>query len=189
MNILYILFAILMFIIIAGSGIFLFLTRPGKNLMNTVVFTKKYVVCHLRNDNTEFEEIHRVVPNSDYLTPVGGFDYNLNPAYRALSWKGRNHFILQKNDVIPRYLERQDTKEEILVQVQEVRTALHNKAYGFLYAQKQNLALILCAVALFISLLVALYAVIKIGQVTPILDWLMQHPPGATDTIIVKPGG
>lgn len=183
MNIVYIVLAIIAFFLIAGIGIFLFFTRIGRNLLTQIVFNKKYVICHVVNENTDFEEIWKVVPKKDSLTKVNKFDYDLNPRYALLRWKGRLHFRINDKDVIPQYVGRTDSNEEILIQVQEIRTALHNNAYDWLYAKKQNIALILCGVALFISLLVAVYAVYKIGQISPMIEWLYAHPPASESVV------
>lgn len=187
MNTIYIFLAVIFTVIIASVGIFLFLTRPGKNIIQTILFNKKYVVCHKVNKQTGFEEVWRVVPNPDFITTVGKFDYNLNPRYAILSWKGRLHYRLNENDVIPEYPQRKDTNEEVLIQVSEVKTALHNNAYKIIYGKKADLALILCAIALFLSIIVALYATYTIGNISPMIEYLYAHPPGNGNVTIINP--
>lgn len=187
MNMIYLLLVVIITIIIASAGIFLFLTRPGKNIVTSILFNKKYVVCHLYNKNTSFEEIWRVVPSPDFMTKVSKFDYCLKPEYAIMRWKGRLHFRLNEADVIPEYPQRKDTKEEVLIQVSEVKTALHNNAYKIIYGKKADIALILCAIALFISIIVALYAVYTIGNISPMIEYLYAHPPGNTGVTVIKP--
>jgi hypothetical protein len=177
MNIIYVVFAIITTLIIAGTAVFLTLTRQGKNIVIEYMFRKKYVVCHLQNRNTGFEEIWKVIPSPDFMTKVSKYDYNLNPNYAIISWKNRLHFQLNEADVIPEYPKRHDTNEEVLIQVSEVKTALHNNAYKIIYGKKMDIAIILCGIALFISLIVAIYAVYTIGKITPMIDWLYAHPP------------
>jgi len=61
MNGIYILLSILITVSIAGIAVFLLLTRPGKNLLKTILFNRKYVVCHLQNKNTGYSETWRVI--------------------------------------------------------------------------------------------------------------------------------
>jgi hypothetical protein len=184
MNAIFILLAIIAFFVIVCSGIFLLFTRQGKNLLVQWTKNKKYVVCHIKSASTDFVEIWKVVPAADYLTQIGKYDYDLNPKYAVLVWKGRLHYTLNENDVIPAYLSRLDSKAEILIQVQEVRTALHNKAYDFLYMKNKNIALILCGVGLVIAILVAIYGIYEIQRVAPLIQWLYDHPPQAAPTQI-----
>lgn len=186
MNIIYIFLAIVITIIIASTGVFLFLTRPGKNIVTAFLFNKRYVICHLNNKNTGYEEIWKVVPKPDFMTTVGKYDYNLNPNYAILSWKKRLHFKLNEADVIPEYPARKDTKEEVLIQVSEVKTALHNNAYKIIYGKNKDIALILCAIALFISIIVALYAIYTIGTISPMIEYLYSHPPGNSNVTFIN---
>ena len=184
MNTIYLLIAIIVAIIIASIGIFLFLTRQGKNLVKTILFNRKYVVCHLQNKNTGFEEVWRVVPTTDYITQVGKHNYNLNPDYAILSWKKRLHFILNEGDVIPEYLKRTGSNEEILIQVDEIDTAINTRAYKIIYGKKMDIALIVCGVALFLSLIIAVYAIYTVGKVTPLIEWLYAHPPSEINSAV-----
>jgi len=190
MNTIYIFIAIIFAVLIASVGVFLTLTRRGKNLIKTMFFNRKYVVCHLQNKNTGFEEVWKVVPNPDFITTVGKFDYNLNPNYAIMSWKKRLHFKLNEADVIPEYPKRTDTNEEVLIQVSEIKTALHNNAYKIIYGKKMDIALIVCGIALFLSLIVAIYAIYTIGTISPLVEWLYAHPPqelGNTAVKVIQP--
>jgi len=190
MNTIYIFLAIIFAIIIASVGIFLTLTRQGKNFIKTILFNRKYVVCHLQNKNTGYEEVWKVVPPADCITNVGKHHYNLNPKYSILSWKKRLHFVLNEGDVIPEYLNRKGTNEEILIQVDETDTAINTRAYKIIYGKKMDIALIVCGVALFLSLIVAIYAIYTIGKISPLVEWLYAHPPqelGSTTVKIIQP--
>lgn len=165
--------------------VFIAFTRQGKNLRVKYLENKKYVICHIKRASTDFEDIWNIVPEPDYLTTVGKFDYNLNPQYAMMKWKGRLHFHLDEADVIPRYLKRTDSKEEILFQVQEVKTALHNKAYAFLYGKSPNIALIVACVGLGIALLVAVYGIYEIQKISPIINWLYDHQQQVANVTIV----
>jgi len=172
------------FVIVIGT-LFLFFTRQGKNFLTVMAFNKKYVICHLRREATDFEDVWKVVPKPDYLTTVGKFDYDLNPRYAILKWGRRLHFILHENDAIPQYINREDNNNEILMQVKEIKTALHNKSYDFLYAKNKNIALILCAVGLVISIIVAIYCAYEIQKIAPLVQWLYDHPPATVPDVTV----
>lgn len=178
-------FVLLFVLIIVSIAGFIFCTRQGKNFMISTFKKNKYVVCHLRRTSSDFEEIYLVVPTADFFTVVGKYTYNLNPAYAMMRWKGRLHFVLNENDAIPKYLSRFDTKEEILMQVAELKTALHNRAYDFLYVKNKNMALILAAIGLGISIFIALYAVYEIQKIEPIISYIASHPAQQSSSIIV----
>jgi hypothetical protein len=160
-------------------------TRPGKNLLIKIFENKKYVICHVKRASTDFEDIWNIIPNPDYFTTVGKFDYNLNPQYAMMKWKGRLHFHIDEGDAIPKYINRKDTPQEILMQVQEIKTALHNKAYNFLYGKSPNIALIIACVACGIALLIAIYGIYEIQKIAPMITWLYEHPPQAIVAPIV----
>lgn len=183
-SLVYIITGIIMFFLIVGMTLFLLFTRRGKNITAQIIFNKKYVVCHLTRPASDSEEIHRVVPKSDYMTTVGKYDYDLKPEYALFRWKGRLHYLLEENDAIPKYIKRTDSNQEILMQVQEIKTALHNRSYDFLYAKNKNIALIVACAGMFIAILVAIYAIYKIGQISPMIEWLYAHPPSSTTTIV-----
>lgn len=150
---------------VVGATMFLFLMRKGKNILADIIFNKKYVVCHLKNENTGFVEIWKVVPPTDKMTKVGNHYYNLNPNYALLSWKNRLHFQLNRGDVIPRYFERTNSKEEILIQVDEIDTAINTKAYKIIYGKEKNITLLICAAALLLALVTAIYAIYTIDKI------------------------
>lgn len=188
MNTIYIFLAIIIALLIAGVGIFLVLTRPGKNIVTTFLFNKRYVVCHLMNKQTGFEEVWRVVPPSDCITQVGKHNYNLNPKYALMSWKKRLHFKLNEADSTPEYIRRTYTDvNEILTQVDELDTAVNTRAYKIIYGKKMDLALILCGIALFIALIVAIYATYTIGNITPMIEYLYAHPPTTGNITVYTP--
>lgn len=141
----------------------------------------------MKRQSTDFIDIYKVVPEKDFLTHVANGQYNLNPAYAMMIWKGRLHFLLFENDSIPKYVNRTGSNEEIMFQTKEITTALENRAYDFLYQKNKNIALILAGVGLFISIMVAIYAAYEISQVAPILQWLYEHPPKELG-VIVPPG-
>lgn len=152
--------------LITCAGLALFFTRRGKNILNSIARYDKYVVCHLKNKNTDFEEIWKVVPTIDFLTTVGKHNYNLNPKYSLLKWKGRLHYSLNESDVIPEYPTRTNLTEEILIQVDETDTAIQNRAYKIIYGKQKDIALILCAFALVLSLLTSIYVIYSIDNMT-----------------------
>lgn len=164
--------------------IYLAFTRQGKNTVIKYLNNKKYVICHVKRQSTDFDEIWQVVPKPDHYTTVGKFDYDLNSQYAMMKWNGRLHFYLDEADAIPKYIGRKDSKEEILMQVQEIKTALHNKAYNFLYGKSPNIALIIACVACAIALLVAIYGIYEIQKISPMIDWLYQHPSQAGNIIV-----
>jgi hypothetical protein len=161
-------------------------TRPGKNLITKLLQSKKYVVCHLHSASTDFDEVYLVIPNPDFFTKVGKFDYNLNPNYAIMKWKSRLHFYLNEADAIPRYLTRSDSNQEVLMQVQEIKTALHNKAYNFLYGKSPNIALIVACVGMAIAILLAVYGVYEYQKMAPIVDYVYAHQIAIDSTITPK---
>lgn len=173
-----------MTIVVVGIVFFLAFTRAGKNLTKRLLDSKKYVICHLKRPSTDFDEVHYIIPSPDYLTVVGKFDYNLNPQYAMMKWKGRLHFHLNEGDSIPDYLHRKDSKEEILCQVQEIKTALHNKSYSFFYGKSTNVAMIIAIVACAISILVAIYGIYEIQKISPLITWLYENPPQVANVIV-----
>lgn len=173
-----------MIIAIIGAVLFLVFTRKGKNLVTKIVYTKRYVICHLSNPNTEFVDDWYVVPRPDFYTKVGKYLYNLNPDYATRKEKGRLHFDLDVNDAIPIYPKRTNSDEEIIQQVIEVQTAIDNNVKDFLYRKQQNIALIIAFVALAIAILIALYAVYTIQTNNAILDQLKEQLLSDTRTVI-----
>lgn len=151
------------------------LSRYGKNLFNIIFKNRKFVVCHLKLAATDFTDEWLVVPNKDNYTQVGKYHYDLNPKYSVLKHKGRLHFILDENNAIPNHLSK-DNVDDITFQVQELKTALENRASEFLFAKNKNIALILCAIGFVISLLIAIYAIYTIREISPIISWLYEHP-------------
>ena len=170
MNLILVAVMVMMVLLVGLSGAFLMFTRQGKNIVITYIQNKKYVICHVKKASTGFIDEWKVVPKPDYITKVGSYDYDLNPRYAVLEWKKRLHFMINEGDVIPQYLSRTDSNEEILIQVQEVRTALHNTAYDFLYRKNQNLALLVAFAALFLVLIALVYAVYEIQKVDSLLS-------------------
>jgi ABC-type glycerol-3-phosphate transport system permease component len=183
MNIIMIIIIVLLFLFAGLAIAFLMFTRQGKNIVAGYFYNKKYVICHIKKEATDFEDIWKIVPKPDYLTKVGKFDYDLNPNYSILKWKGRLHYLLKEGDVIPQYITRKDTNEEILIQVQEVRTALHNTAYDFLYRKNQNLALLVAFAALALTMIVAVYAAYEISKVDSAIQSLISLQQSAQITI------
>ena len=164
MNMITMLIVFLMGFGVIASMLFLTMSRTGKNILTSIAFRKKYVVCHMKNENTGFTEIWKVVPPTDKLTSVGKHHYNLKPEYSIIEWKGRLHFQLSEGDVIPRYLSRTNTKEEILIQVDETDTAINTRAYKIIYGKQKDIALIIGGIALLIALLTAIYAIYSIDK-------------------------
>lgn len=161
--------------LVIGITLFVSFTRRGKNMLISATKSKKYVICHLRNPNTEFEEVYKIVPSKDYLTHVGTNGvYDLNPRYASMTWKGRLHFTLNQNDVIPMYPNRTSNTDEILIQVREVETALNNKAYDELFKKQSNTVLLLAGIALVISLSVGVYTLYELSQLKSMVAFLLQ---------------
>lgn len=150
-------------------------SRQCKNLYHKYVHARRYVVCHLKMPGTQFTDEWDVVPEKNHFTTVGKYQYDLNPKYAILEYRGRLHFKLDENNAIPRHLDH-DNNEEILFQVQEIRTALENRAAEWIYRKNNSIALIGMAIAWFITLIALIYVIYKMQQVSPILDWLYAHP-------------
>lgn len=173
MNIYIIIIYMLLFFGIVASGMVLFFTRWGKNRIAEMAFRKKYVVCHLKNENTGFEEIWKVVPPVDKMTLVGQHYYNLDAKYALMTWRGRLHFQLNEKDVVPEYLKRTGSTEEILIQVGETDTAINTRAYKIIYGKEKNIALILCATAFMIAILITIYAIYKINSFETTMQFVL----------------
>jgi hypothetical protein len=177
MNPIYIITMLIMFFMLAGIWLYLSFTRAGKNLVTKILFNKKYVICHLKNSSTDFIEIWRIVPEKDFITTVGKGKYNLNPAYALLNFNHRLHFMLSENDVIPQYIKRTNTNDEIVIQVKEVKTALENKAYELLYGKYKDIAMVIACIGLLIAICVSVYAIYTIQNISPMIEYLYAHPP------------
>lgn len=173
MNMSVVIISMVLFFGTISCGMVLFFTRWGKNRIAELAFRKKYVICHLKNENTGFEEIWKVVPPTDKMTLIGKHYYNLDPKYAMMRWKGRLHFQINEKDVIPEYINRTDSKEEILIQVGETDTAINTRAYKIIYGKEKNIALILCAVAFLIAILIAVYAIYKINSFEATMQFVL----------------
>ncbi|MDD5407070.1 MAG: hypothetical protein PHE73_09055 [Sulfurovaceae bacterium] len=169
MNPVTLLITILLLFGLIGVSLFMAFTRQGKNLYVQLFHRKKYVICHLKHLATDYMDVYRIVPEKDYLTPVSKGIYDLNPNYKLFEWKGRLHFLLEENDVVPKYIQRKDTTEEILIQVNEVRTALNSCAYDELFGKKKEIAIFIACVGLLISILVGVYTVYELQKLNDLL--------------------
>ena len=167
--------AIMITMFIFMGIIYAVFSRQCKNLFHKIVHAKKFVVCHVKMTSTNFVEEWLVRPAPDYLTKVGKYQYDLNPKYHILEHKGRLHYLLHENDAIPKRVTPY-TNEEILFQVEEIKTALENRAAEWIYRKNNSIALIGMALAWFLTLVALIYLLYKIQQISPILDWLYAHP-------------
>ena len=165
---------ITMFITV-GIVLFMAFTRQGKNIYHQIFNSKRYVICHLKTASTDFIHDYRVVPEPTYLTKVRKGTYDLNPIYATLKWRGRLHFNLNENDVIPQYPGRTGSRDEILIQVKEVETALNSSAYDELFKRDRMTALMLAGIALLITILTSIYIIYELSQIKDVLIILMQE--------------
>lgn len=147
--------------------------RKIKNTYTAIFDFKKFVVVHVRNPATKFMDTYNVVPNFEGLTSVGEFQYTLRPDNAIMEWKGRLHYLVDKDDTIPKSISER-TSKDVLVSVYQVRSALRSKAYDILYGEQKNIALLVCFIALMITIVIAIYALYTINNISPMVETIYQ---------------
>jgi hypothetical protein len=125
-------------------------------------WNKRYVVCHVCY-KAGLSDIYKVIPNLKGLTQVGNFSYLLTDKYITLTYKKRNHFVLNESDSIPKSFE-QYNKQAIIFQSAEIQTALDNNVMEYLFSKKKELLIIGLFVIATISMLALIYNVIALNE-------------------------
>lgn len=154
---------------VAGIGLvvsmffYTFFPRQTKNMWIRVTKRKRYVVCHLRYSNTEFEDSFNVVPEPDGLTEVKKYSYNLNPKYAIMVWKNRLHYVLHEKNCIPFHF-AVDDKAEILFQAMEIQTALNNDVTEYLFTKRKEILILGLFVVAIVAVLGVIFSVIRMNE-------------------------
>lgn len=141
-----------------------FFPRQTKNLFVKITKRKRFVVCHMRYANTQYEDEFIVVPESDFLTEVKKFSYDLNPKYAIGYWKKRLHFVLDESNTIPKHFEK-DNNDEIVFQAMEIQNALNNNVTEYLFTKRKEILILgLFAIAI-IATVALIYSVVRMNEV------------------------
>jgi len=146
-----------------------FFPRQTRNFWIRVTKRKRYVVCHLRYSNTEFEDSFNVVPESDGLTEVKKNSYNLNPKYAIMVWKNRLHYVLHEKNCIPFHF-AVDDKAEILFQAMEIQTALNNDVTEYLFTKRKELLILGLFIVAIVATIALCYSVIRMNELIETTD-------------------
>ena len=155
-------FGIIAFVVMLS---YTFFPRQTKNFYVRVTKRKRYVVCHMKYANTKYEDTFNVVPESDFITKVRNFSYDLNPKYAVLFWKKRLHFVLDENNSIPLHF-TVDNKEEIMFQAMEIQNALNNNVTEYLFTKRKEILIMGLFLVAIASTLAVIYSIIRINELT-----------------------
>lgn len=179
-----------------GAIVALFLTfvfvlvvlRFRRKIHNTYIAWlehKKFVVVHVQNPATRFSDTFNVVPDFEKTTEVNGFRYCLRKDNAVIEWKGRLHFLVEKDNAIPKTISDR-TVNDVALSVYQIRSALRSKAYDILYGEQKNIAFLIALAALVISLLVAIYAIYTLNHINPLVETIYAKIQPEQINIVVK---
>jgi hypothetical protein len=148
---------------------FVVFKRKTMNLLMSFIpaWNKRYVVCHVCY-KAGLSDIYKVVPNLKGMTQVGNFSYLLIDKYITLTYKKRNHFVLNEADSIPKSFEQYD-KQAIIFQAAEIQTALDNNVMEYLFSKKKELLIIGLFIIATISMLALIYNIIALNELKTIM--------------------
>jgi len=153
-------FGIIAFVVMLS---YLFFPRQTKNLYIRVTKKKQFVVCHMRYANTKYEDEIVVVPESDFITKVKAFSYDLNPKYSIGFWKKRLHFVLDENNMVPLHFEK-DNNEEIMFQAMEVQNALNNNVTEYLFTKRKEILIIGLFIVAIVAVIALIYSIVRMNE-------------------------
>ena len=155
---------------VLGGIAFGLFPRKTKNILMRLIpaWNKRYVICHVKFTGGMSED-YLVVPNLQGLTAVGKYMYQLTDKYICLTWKKRNHFILDEADSIPRNFEIQ-TKDSIIFQAAEIQTALNNSVMEYLFSRKKEIIIICLFILVIIAIFAIVYNVTQLNEFKTILQ-------------------
>lgn len=146
-----------------------FFPRQTKNFFTRMTKRKRFVVCHMRYTNTTFEDEFVVVPESDYLTEVKKFSYDLNPKYAIGYWKKRLHFVLDENNTIPKHFIKDDN-EEVVFQAMEIQNALNNNVTEYLFTKRKEILIMGLFIIAIAATIAIVYSIIRINELVEKVD-------------------
>ena len=162
--------------LIAMLGIlsYIFFTRQTTNFFMKILgkYRKRYVVCHMRYDSGKQEDF-LVIPNLQGLTKVGEYLYDLSDKYILLKIKNRKHFLLDENNVIPRYFDEIESKETILFQASEIKTAFVNTVMEYLFSKKKEILIYGLFIVAIAAILTSVYVIYELSNQKEILMYLV----------------
>jgi len=153
-------FGIIAFVVMLS---YLFFPRQTKNFYVRVTKRKRFVVCHMRYANTKFEDEFSVVPESDFITKVKSFSYDLNPKYSIGFWKKRLHFVLDENNSIPLHFVK-DNNEEIMFQAMEIQNALNNNVTEYLFTKRKEILIMGLFVVAILAVISLIYSIVRMNE-------------------------
>ena len=151
----------IIFTLFITALIYILFPRQTRNFIVAIRKRKKYVVCHLKRCNTDFIDIYNVVPESDKLTHIDNFDYNLHPKYSVLKYKGRLHFLLNEENSIP----ATTIQPDLVFASHEIRDGLNNKVVSELFTRKKDIMLLIMMGLSGVMIIVMLYTVSVLNKV------------------------
>ena len=144
--------------------------RKTKNFFMDVLpaWKKRYVICHLTYQ-AGLVDVFYVIPNKLGLTTVGKMEYMLNEKYSALVFNKRVHYVLNETDAIPKtFIEH--TKEEVIFQAAEIKTALENNVMEYLFSKKKELLIIGLFIIAILATLAIVYNIINVNELKTIVQ-------------------
>ncbi len=153
-------FGIIAFIVMLS---YTFFPRQTKNFYVRITKSKRFVVCHMKYANTKYEDEFAVVPESDFLTKVKSFSYDLNPKYAIGYWKKRLHFVLDENNSIPLHFEK-DNKEEIMFQAMEIQNSLNNNVTEYLFTKKRDILIMGLFIVAIVATIALIYSIVRMNE-------------------------
>lgn len=185
--------------------------RQCKNVLVRILKRKDFVVVLMKKANSDVIEKWLVVPPHDKMTKIKKGLYNLNATFKAGSRAGKDYFLCDENDSIPRLPEKgsheeiifefllnqstshllstpkikfgsYDTKQ-IIFQAHEMQTTLQNRIAEVLFTkQKDQTFYILVAIIVLVSFL-AWYEARMISEMKPLVEKLASVDYAALDNL------
>ncbi len=159
-----------------------FFPRQTKNFYVRVTKRKRFVVCHMKYANTKYEDEFAVVPESDFITQVRNFSYDLNPKYSIGYWKKRLHFVLDENNSVPLHFEKDDN-EEIMFQAMEIQNALNNNVTEYLFTKRKEILIIGLFIVAIVATIALIYSIVRMNELVEKVNII----GGMLDTMVAQP--
>jgi hypothetical protein len=153
-------FGVIAFVVMLS---YLFFPRQAKNFYVRVTKRKRFVVCHMRYANTKYEDEFIIVPESDFITKVKSFSYDLNPKYSIGFWKKRLHFVLDENNSIPLHFTK-DNNEEIMYQAMEIQNALNNNVTEYLFTKRKEILIMGLFIVAIVAVIALIYSIMRMNE-------------------------
>ena len=131
-------------------------------------WNKRYVVVHIRYPSGKLEP-WLIIPNLQGLTTVSKYAYNLDEKYAVLRYEGRLHFIVDEINAIPAQFEPV-TKEQVIYNAAEIKTALNNTVMEYLFSRKKELLIMGLFGLAILSILFMVYLSYELSAIRGIVE-------------------